>query len=440
LSEHFHAWRIVYLSMPVRGHVNPTLPIVRELVQRGIQVDYFALERFRKGIQETGAVFHNYSSRFTIPERGLGPFVNPDTIVDMLLELADIVLEDDLERIRSLEPTCVMHDSLGGWGRYVAQILKLPEVASLATFAVNSPQMALAQFADSPDSVPMTQKMTAKMPGWIARLTTLNQRFGISGINSPLELMQSFGELSLVYTSKAFQPKTQVFDEQRFKFIGPTVSSHPDGPPFPFEALTGRPLLCIALGTVYQGRGDFLRTCIEAFRNTRWQVVMASGEDLSAEGLASVPENFLVRPTVPRPDILKRAAIFITDGGMDSVSDALWYGVPMLVSPGGVDEFQIADRVVELGAGQNLTGLEVTPELLRERVEQIAAQPAYAVASAKAGEDLRAAGGARRGADEIEAFLARKAGSAIISSWLTNWTLRHGAGEFVLPFGWIAKP
>jgi UDP:flavonoid glycosyltransferase YjiC (YdhE family) len=41
--------------MPAAGHVNPTLPVVRELVARGEQVVYYDTEEFRSQIEEAGA-------------------------------------------------------------------------------------------------------------------------------------------------------------------------------------------------------------------------------------------------------------------------------------------------------------------------------------------------------------------------------------------------
>ena len=77
----------------------------------------------------------------------------------------------------------------------------------------------------------------------------------------------------------------------------------------------------------------------------------------------------------------------------------------MVVVPQSGDQFWIARRVAELGAGLSLAGSEVTGEALREAVARVAEQPSYAHAAGVIGESLRLAGGARRAVDEIEAFL-----------------------------------
>jgi UDP:flavonoid glycosyltransferase YjiC (YdhE family) len=50
--------KIVFVEMPAYGHVNPTLPVVRELVRRGEQVVYYDSEEFRPQIEQAGATFH----------------------------------------------------------------------------------------------------------------------------------------------------------------------------------------------------------------------------------------------------------------------------------------------------------------------------------------------------------------------------------------------
>ena len=55
--------KYVFLNMPARGHVNPTLAVVQELVRRGQKVSYYLTEEFRDVVQATGAVFQPYESK-----------------------------------------------------------------------------------------------------------------------------------------------------------------------------------------------------------------------------------------------------------------------------------------------------------------------------------------------------------------------------------------
>jgi UDP:flavonoid glycosyltransferase YjiC (YdhE family) len=52
--------KIIYLTPPAHGHVNPALPVMRELVQRGDQVICYNIAEFRPQIEGTGATFRAY--------------------------------------------------------------------------------------------------------------------------------------------------------------------------------------------------------------------------------------------------------------------------------------------------------------------------------------------------------------------------------------------
>src|SRR4051812_19458262 len=52
--------KIAILSVPAYGHLNPVLPIAKELVRRGHQVAIFNDENFAPLISATGARFEPY--------------------------------------------------------------------------------------------------------------------------------------------------------------------------------------------------------------------------------------------------------------------------------------------------------------------------------------------------------------------------------------------
>jgi UDP:flavonoid glycosyltransferase YjiC (YdhE family) len=51
---------IVFVEMPAYGHVNPTLPLVRELARRGEHVVYYDADEFQAQVERAGATFRAY--------------------------------------------------------------------------------------------------------------------------------------------------------------------------------------------------------------------------------------------------------------------------------------------------------------------------------------------------------------------------------------------
>ncbi|MGB8455342.1 MAG: hypothetical protein WCD89_23800 [Anaerocolumna sp.] len=53
-----------FFNIPAHGHINPTLPIVNELVKRGETIIYYSTEAFREKIEKTGAKYKPTVSLF----------------------------------------------------------------------------------------------------------------------------------------------------------------------------------------------------------------------------------------------------------------------------------------------------------------------------------------------------------------------------------------
>lgn len=396
---------VVFLSAPAHGHINPTLSLVAELVRRGERVFYYALEEFQTEIEGTGATFRSYGRGFPTDPIRNNAIVreNPFLIIDIVLQSSEWVLTHLLEEMKELEPDYIMHDVFCCWGNHVAQILHVPAVASSATIAFN-------------------RKITAGGPSelfgllgmlWSGRkqfqhsrrlMKELHDIYHIKVPRILFEVIRNYSTLNIVYTSSVFQPYIESFDERFFKFVGPSPLPPADASSFPFDSLGKQPLMYISLGTVYNDRASFFRTCIEAFAESEYQVVMAVGNRVKLESLGTIPSNFIVQNYVPQQKVLEHCSLFITHGGMNSVSDALYQAVPMIVVPQSVDQPWNARRVVELGAGKMLSNQQVSVSSLRQAVNEVVSHPDYAQAAARIGESLRQAGGCQRAADEIEAF------------------------------------
>src|SRR5688572_32807348 len=63
--------RYLFAVFPVSGHVNPGLPIARELVARGHDVRWYSTQRFRRAIEATGARWVPFRAATPIDEEWL---------------------------------------------------------------------------------------------------------------------------------------------------------------------------------------------------------------------------------------------------------------------------------------------------------------------------------------------------------------------------------
>ena len=107
---------------------------------------------------------------------------------------------------------------------------------------------------------------------------------------------------------------------------------------------------------------------------------------------------------MPQLEVLGRASAFVTHGGMNSVSESLYHGVPVVVIPQVGEQAIVGRRVEELGAGLYLAKAEATAEKLRESVRRLLAEERFGRQAAVVGESFQTAGGVARAADAILAF------------------------------------
>ena len=125
--------------------------------------------------------------------------------------------------------------------------------------------------------------------------------------------------------------------------------------------------------------------------------------------LGPIPANFIVRPFVPQLDVLQVADVFITHGGINSVHEGLYYGVPLILIPHQFEQLLNARQVTARNAGllidDQVKGQPVTPAQLRQALQEVLANRAYAEGARQIQQLLRDTGGFRQAADAIQATL-----------------------------------
>jgi len=209
--------------------------------------------------------------------------------------------------------------------------------------------------------------------------------------------------LNIVYTSRLFQPCGESFG-QGFEFVGPSVIDRKETAAFPWEQINHPVLVYVSLGTLFNTDISFYQNCFEAFGGQNLQVILSTGSNVSKESLGPAPANFIVQTHVPQLEVLRRATAFVTHGGMNSVSESLYHGVPVVVVPQMSEQAMVGRRVEELGAGLFIAKDQVTAERLRESVQRILAEERFRRQAGVVRESYLSAGGMARAVDAILKF------------------------------------
>jgi MGT family glycosyltransferase len=131
------------------------------------------------------------------------------------------------------------------------------------------------------------------------------------------------------------------------------------------------------------------------------------GRAVEPSSLEPIPENFSVAQFVPQLSVLKDADVFITHGGMNSISEAVMYGVPMIVVPNTVEQALNAARVEQLLGGIYLESHKLTVEQLQITADKMTADPAFGTGLERIRQSFLDGGGVQRAAEAIEKFKQR---------------------------------
>jgi zeaxanthin glucosyltransferase len=145
-----------------------------------------------------------------------------------------------------------------------------------------------------------------------------------------------------------------------------------------------KPLIYCSLGTLnvswYSQSGSFFKLLIDAFRQaSQYELFIATGTDIKLSEFGDLPDNVHIFQLVPQLDILEKASIMITHGGINSINECVFSGVPMIVYPLSkeIDQPGNAARVVHHGLGLRGDVRNETAAGILQKIDTILANGSY---------------------------------------------------------------
>ncbi|WP_309500766.1 glycosyltransferase, partial [Streptomyces shenzhenensis] len=121
---------------------------------------------------------------------------------------------------------------------------------------------------------------------------------------------------------------------------------------------------------------------------------------------AADDKDLLILPSLPQLPLLERVDAVVCHAGHNTVCEALWHGVPLVVAPIRDDQPVIAGQVVDAGAGVRVRFGRVTASRLGDALDTVLYEPGPRTAAARIRTAFRAAGGAQAAATHLERLAA----------------------------------
>jgi zeaxanthin glucosyltransferase len=147
---------------------------------------------------------------------------------------------------------------------------------------------------------------------------------------------------------------------------------------FPWERLTGEPLIYASMGTMLDGLTAVFRTITAATaKHKGFQLVLSVGDQLDPEQIGSLPSNTILVEHAPQLELLQRASVCITHAGLNTVLECLAQGVPQVAIPVTVDQPGVGARITEKKTGLVVSLKELTGPHLSHILDQVLNSSTY---------------------------------------------------------------
>lgn len=372
--------KILFINLPYSGHVIPTIGLVKELIRQGCEVTYMLPFDWEEKMAESGARFFGYKNHKQLAEQMKNAFDAAEEIIEQY--------------------DFVIYEQFFFLGKHLTEKYKKPVARVFTAPVTNKKLMDAFITAKGPLSIFKHKWIAKAFTKDIARDVTLKTDNWLD------EIVYNPPELNLVYTLKEYQPYADEFPEEQFLFLGPSVYER-KAVDFGYKK-GDRTLIYISLGTVLKGAVSFFQNCVEAFRGEQVDVIISVGKQFDMRKLKNVPENVKIYSYVPQIEVLKQADVFVTHGGMNSVSEALVYGVPMVVIPFVTDQPVNAECIEKLGVGKRLDYAKAESKTLKDMVYSVINHDEIKENMRKVQQMIAEAPGNKGGAERIIRYYERK--------------------------------
>ena len=414
--------KLAVLCPPVPGHLNPMRALARALRSRGHRPVVFTIEDAAESVRADGLDtvvfgkerFRNGYLRKFILEIGERPGVRGTMHWQAERAAAsDAVCREVPEVIRGMGLDALLVDQIEPAGQAVAEHLGLPFITIGNGLALNrEPGLPPIFTGWKPSRDPLKRRLHDAV-SWLGDRS-------VDGTNTALRLWRrqwGLQELPVADLFYAQSPLLQIMQipealdfprdrrPQQLHYVGPLREGGPTyAVPFPFERVErdGRPLVYASLGTLQIDRLDLYWAITEALSHLEVQVVVAHGGSLAPDQERSLPGSPIVQAFVPQEELLKRAALCVTHGGLNTVLDALAAAVPLVVMPIAFEQSAIGARVAYRGAGMTVRADRRAAARIQSAAATILNEPSFAAAARKVAADIRASGEIERAVDLIE--------------------------------------
>lgn len=413
---------------PFAGHIHPMAALGRELQRRGHCITFLQIPDLETAVRSEGLNFWSIGKSAYRPGElaesftELGKLSGIESLrysVDLCQRFTGTMCEDAPCAIAEAGIEALLADQLEPASETVAEYLRIP-------FVTVSCAQAIHRKSEIP---PFFTLWNYENKLW-ARLRNQAAYYLLDRNSQPLlqALNQYRKQWKLPVVRKLYASRSRLahisqqpaaFDfpcanlPKHFHYVGPFRNPSPHKISFPYERLTGQPLIYASLGTVQNTKEDIYHCIAAACEGLDVQLVITLGGGMDVEAVQGLPGSPLVVKYAPQLELLSKARLTITHGGLNTVLDSLSHGVPMVAIPITYEQPGTAARIKWTGTGEALPLASLNATELQAAIQRVLTEDSYLNNALKLKESIRQSGGVKRAADIVEQVV--KSGHPVLS-------------------------
>ncbi|GAA4687207.1 glycosyltransferase [Phytohabitans rumicis] len=371
--------KFLFVVPPVAGHVNPAGAVARALADQGHDVAWAGPETtLRRMLGDETVMIYGTGMRPYRGQRDRGLRAIKSVWEGFLMPYARFTLPAVEKAVLAFEPDVVVVD----------------QVAPAGAVAAHRHGVRWASLAPQMLELSRPFRHLPKVDAWIR---TTAASLSADGPDDP----RFSPYLQILLTTRELFGHEEL--PEHTVLVGPVLTGRPE-PDFPWEALDGtKHQVVVTMGTLADDLArEFYPRMAGALRmlGDRVQAIVTAPPD----AVPDPPPQTIVAPRVPFLALMSRLSAAVCHGGMNTVSEMLAHGVPLVIAPIKHDQPMVANRVAAAGAGVRVRFGRSSAEELRDALATVLDDPAYRTAATGLASSFTEAGGAPAAATHLIAL------------------------------------
>lgn len=381
--------RIVYFMLPLYGHVNPNLNLLKQLSESSDKVTCYITPKFKHIFERfnievkyyTDQVEEFYRLPATIQDDKQASAFQIDTsregrnfAMRKSMEVVSSVYNAHINEVQALAPRYILYDSLANWGSVFGEKLGVPYFAiESATWDDVSNQNQvykdyLKDIVEKENNTPLNIEQLILQKKKMAR-ELVNRYSAIIG-----ERRKYSPNLSIAHASPMLQIESDKLDDS-YRYCGFYMDIKE-------RKAKDKQLIYLTRGTTQnQSELNVLKKMMICLGHSGYKVEVSGGgkaqHNLLMYNREEIPGGIAIHEFVNQVEVLTKARIMVCHGGLTGVREAIFCDTPMIIYPYNYHCYQVGRAVEKAKAGILLKEYPFNPQELIEAVKRIEEDDSY---------------------------------------------------------------